>query len=118
MGEKKPIDEALDVALRKAVATHFQRQIEYRTHLKAKIDQLEREKNTYDAVLIEHLLGQGQTGYQDPDGRFSAAVQSRRTAVISRGRLIAEGVPVEKIEAATVVSVSDPFLVVRLRADP
>jgi hypothetical protein len=110
MSKPKPIDEQLKAAVARLPLPDL---MALRSRVGQSIDALEIQKNTYDAVAIPRVLGDGLTKYADPEGRFTASVQKRTTRTISREALIAQGVPVEKIDAATKDSTSEPYLVFR-----
>jgi len=64
-----------------------------------------------DQRIMGVLFGRGVTGHKTDDGSWS--IQNKITRSIDRAKLIALGVSLETIEAATNESSSDPFLVWR-----
>lgn len=83
--------------------------------LKAEIKGLEAREEALAAAVMEQIftmpdvfLPDGKISYQSEIGR--TAVETKETRTISAAMLIAQGVAVEKVEAATTVTQSKPYV--------
>ena len=75
---------------------------------KAKIKALEADSAIWNAELLENLFGQGDT--EATTAEWTVRIQNTRSSKIVPERLIAAGVDSEIVKAATVETVSKPFL--------
>jgi hypothetical protein len=64
-----------------------------------------------DQRVMQALFSRGEVGHKQPDGSWS--IQTKVSKTIDKGALVAAGVSIDIIEAATKESISSPFLVWR-----
>lgn len=83
--------------------------------LKARIKELEAEEEKLSAIVMEQVFQQPDAFL--PDGKIAyisalgrTAVETKTTRTISREMLVAQGVPIDKIEAATNTTESKPYV--------
>lgn len=79
--------------------------------IKALIKDYETLSKWVSAELMSRLFAAGES--KAKSDQFSVTIQTKTTKVIDRGTLIARGVAIDVVEAATRQTVSDPFVVVR-----
>jgi hypothetical protein len=81
--------------------------------LRAEIAKQQEELKRYDERIMQVIFGRGETTHKSTWGSWS--IQNRTTDRLDRAALLAHGVDMDIIKAATKTSVSDPFLVFRVR---
>ncbi len=77
--------------------------------VKAQIKELEASAKQIGDQIIDSIFARGQLSYTIP-GVVKANVQSKTTVTISRPALIAAGVDVAVVDAATKITESEPFV--------
>jgi len=82
--------------------------IEALARAKAQIKTLEADAAIWNSELIELLFANGETETATPE--WTVRIQNTRSSKIVPERLIAAGVDSEIVKAATVETVSKPFL--------